>query len=123
MAERANPSGKPVRGDPATIRAAMAQTRADLTRAVRALKEHLFGAPSTARPRGRKPMATKKAQKSSPASKKKSGTKKGHSGQSKGGRTAKKVMTKMLAGAAVGAVKGAAEAVAPKRAQPGQEGQ
>jgi hypothetical protein len=105
------------------IRAAMAQTRADLTRAVSALKEHLFGAAGTARPRGRKPMATKKASKTPSASKKKNGTKKGHSGRSKGGRTAKKVMTEMLAGAAVGAVKGAAEAVAPKRGKSGPEGQ
>jgi hypothetical protein len=134
---------------PATIRAEIAETRAALAMKLGALKERALGNPNEPHQGAKKTMATKKtggkagssragakkkassapsaasrASKASKASKAKT-SKKPAAKQLKatGSRLvtkAKKVAGAMLAGAAAGAVKGAADAVAPSKGNTGR---
>ncbi len=129
---------------PEQIRADLEATRADLGRKVTALKHLVLGTDPPTRKGARRTMATKKASKQSPASRgsarrttsKASATKKtsaGRGGKSGGGkktshksssvlgRKAKKVVGEMLAGAALGAVTGAAKAVLPATGKGGKK--
>ena len=97
MAKRANQGTGNVRPDPKKIRAEMAKTRAALTRELGALKGRVFGIPAD---KGEKIMTTK--------------TKARKSRKSKGPGKAKEVLEHVLTGAALGAVKGVAQAIAPE---------
>jgi len=100
-----------VSAEPAAIRAEMAQTRAALTQELGQLKSLLFESAGPAHHRKGKKMPAKKA-KATTAPKKESAAKKTTAGRplKKTGTKVKKVLGEVLAGAAVGAVKGAAEA-------------
>jgi len=93
----------------------MAKTRAALTRKLGVLKSRFTSRP--AHQRGRTTMAQQKEKSS--ASSKKTPQRKKSSGStgSKVARKTKKVLGDMLAGAAVGAVKGAVEAIQPEEQQ------
>ncbi len=123
MAEGATSTTGGVDADPQTLRAEIAQTRADLSRELGALKSQLLGSP--ARREGTKSMATKKAKTKSGSKSSKSKKSTGRKAVKKVARKvatkAKKVLGEMAARAAVGAVKGAAEALASQRKGKGDE--
>lgn len=114
MAQRTGESGSDVTAEPDAIRACMAQTRADLGRKLGKLKSRVLGRSPR---KGKKDTMTQKKTKGSAAKKKTSAAKKT---MNKVVRKAKKVAGEMLAGAAVGAVKGAAEAVMPDEKSSGK---
>lgn len=111
MAPRTSAAGGQVSADPEAILAEMVATRASLKRKVARLKDRLLGPTRPTRNKKEKPVAQKK-EKTTPSRKKASGGKKSGTGRisKKAGNKMKEVLGDMLAGAAVGAVKGAAEA-------------
>ncbi len=107
MAQGTAGPGGPVTADPGALRAGMAKTREELTRKLGALKRRVSAGP--AQPKGTKIMAAKK-EKTSTAKKSTGSKKSGGSRPRTVTGKAKKVMKDVLAGAAHGAVAGAAEA-------------
>jgi hypothetical protein len=114
--------------DPETIRAQMAETRADLTAGLTALKTGAFLTRGEAIKKRKKTMPAKKTSKKPATSAKRAPAKKTttkRAAASRAGKAsarkkkssvankAKKVLGEMLTGAAMGAVTGAAEAVMP----------
>lgn len=108
MAQRTAASGGPLSNDPETIRAEIAKTRAALQQELDQLKRRLFSSREPVPRNKEKKMAKKKTT---------SGKNKSASSRSstRSGSKTKKVLGEMLAGAAVGAVKGAAEAALPDK--------
>jgi hypothetical protein len=107
MAQRTGESGGDVTADLDAIRARMAQTRADMGRKLGKLKSRLLDPPPR---KGKKDTMTQK--KKATAGKKKTAAAAKKTMKKAVSKT-KKVLGEMMAGAAVGAVKGAAEAVMP----------
>ncbi len=97
--------------DPETIRAAMAASRAALARELAQIRSLLFGSSHAANDHEEKKIAQKK-EKTNPSHKKTSGARKTTAarGSKKAAGKIKELAADVLAGAAVGAVKGAAEA-------------
>lgn len=91
---------------PDVIHAQMEKTRADLTQTLAAIKARIFGQPRPASKR--KPAVAKKT---SGTEKKASKKTSGHSRTAGTASKAKQMLTKVLKGAAVGALKGAVETV------------
>lgn len=109
MAQETNQGAGSVMDDPKTMRAEMAKTRATLGRELGALKSRVFGTPA----KGAKSMSASKAKSARPAKKASKAKKaKGSSGSTKAQVT--KVLKQVLTGAAMGAMKGAAEVIVPK---------
>lgn len=113
MAKKSDDAGSNVAADPDTIRADMARTRANLGRELDALKGQLLGTPQPAGKKGKKTVAAHKSKSAEAASKKPSAKKSTGSVGKKVVKKTKEVLGDLLAGAAVGAVKGAAEAAEP----------
>jgi hypothetical protein len=100
MAQATNNRAGNVKADPKKIRAQMAKTRAALTRELGALKGRVFGIPAD---KGEKIMPSKtKAARARKAKK------------TRGPSKAREVLEHVLTGAALGAVKGAAEVIVPE---------
>jgi hypothetical protein len=99
MAQGTNQRAVHVRPDPKKIRAAMTKTRAALTRELGALKGRVFGIPAG------KGGATMSGKTKTRSRKSKNSKKPGK---------AMEVLEHVLAGAALGAVKGAAEVIVPE---------
>lgn len=110
MAQKTSNGAGNVTDDPKQIRAEMAKTRATLGRELGALKGRVLGTPATKGANTITPTKQKPAHSDKKTSKAK---KTGHSRSTKG--KVKEVLTHMLAGAVVGAVKGAAEVIAPEK--------
>lgn len=111
MAQETSKGAGIVTDSPTQIRAEMAKTRATLERELGALKSRVFGTPAK---KGIKAMTQTKA-KSAGSSKKTPKAKKAGSGRAATATKTKEVLKKVLTGAAVGAVKGAAEALLPAK--------
>lgn len=118
MAERVR-SGSDAK--PAVIRGEIARTRAALADKLGALKQRILGTPNETHERKKSMASTKAKAKADPsgAKTKKStratGENSKKSNSKKQGASAKRVMGEVLAGAAVGALKGAAEALPTPR--------
>jgi len=116
MAEKTSPPRKGLTAAPKTIRAEMAKTRAALEKKLGELKSR-FSIADPASEKRIPTMATKKSSRGA-AAKKKPAAKKSQAVQAVKktagvyAKKAKKVLGEMLTGAAVGAVQGAADAVA-----------
>jgi hypothetical protein len=108
MAEKTNKRPGNVMTDPIKIRAKMAKTRATLARELGALKGRVFGTPAL---QGEKTMSQAKVKSARSAKKAKKSARSPASTKEK----AKEVLEHKLAGAALGAVKGAAEVMVPEK--------
>jgi hypothetical protein len=97
---------------PEEIRAAMAKTREHIAGNLDVLKKRVLGESDSTK---RKRRTVTKKKEASNGNKKKSSVKKSKGSHSPVKTKAKAVLGNMLKGAAVGAVKGAAEAVMPER--------
>jgi hypothetical protein len=99
MAQTTNHRAGRVKADPKKIRAQMAKTRAALTRELGALKGRVLGIPAD---KGEKIMSRTKTARARKSKKAKTPGK------------AREVLEHVLTGAALGAVKGAAEVIVPE---------
>lgn len=111
MAQKTSNRAGDVMDGPEQIRADMAKTRATLGRELGALKSRVFGTPAD---KGEKTMSQTKAKPARSDKKMSKAKKPGRRRSSTKGKT-QEILEHALMGAALGAVKGAAEIITPEK--------